>query len=564
MKKLFLSLILISFVSFAKAQAPNWAWAKSAGGNGSDEGQSICVDASGNSYVTGYFYSPTITFGTITLINPDSTGTNYDIFIAKYDASGNVVWAKSAGGSGNDEGQSICVDASGNSYITGSFGSATITFGTTTLTNNTSGNYPDIFIVKYDASGNVVWAKSAGGGDYDEGQSISVDANGNSYITGYFRSDTIIFGTTTLTNNTSGNYPEIFIAKYNASGNVLWAKSAGGSGYDEGQSISVDASGNSYITGFFTSPTITFGTTTLINKDSLNGSADIFIAKYDASGNVLWAKSAGGNNIDIGQSIAVDASGNSYITGYFQSSTITFGTITLTNNGSQNIFIAKYDALGNVVWAKSAGGNGYDWGRGISVDASGNSYITGSFGSATITFGTTTLINNDSTAMTEDIFIAKYDASGNVIWAKSAGGSGSDNGNSIAVDASGNSYITGYFESPTITFGTTTLTRNGYETIYIAKLDNSVGIEEINNNAGNIAVFPNPATDNITIETTKVAGGCRQEATIEITNIQEQLIKTIKATGNKTNISVSAFPSGLYFVKVETEKGTEVKKFIKE
>ena len=559
MKKLFLSLILISFVSFAKAQAPNWAWAKSAGGNGSDEGQSICVDASGNSYVTGYFYSPTITFGTITLINPDSTGTNYDIFIAKYDASGNVVWAKSAGGSGNDEGQSICVDASGNSYITGWFNSPTITFGTITLTNN--GGY-NIFIAKYDASGNVVWAKSAGGGGNDEGQSICVDTSGNSYVTGSFdNSSTITFGTTTLTSN---GYANIFVVKYDASGNVVWAKSAGGGDDDKGQSISVDANGNSYITGFFTSPTITFGSDTLINKDVTGSTFDVFIAKYDASGNVLWAKSAGGNNIDIGQSIAVDASGNSYITGYFQSSTITFGTITLTNNGSQNIFIAKYDALGNVVWAKSAGGNGYDWGRGISVDASGNSYITGSFGSATITFGTTTLINNDSTAMTEDIFIAKYDASGNVIWAKSAGGSGSDNGNSIAVDASGNSYITGYFESPTITFGTTTLTRNGYETIYIAKLDNSVGIEEINNNAGNIAVFPNPATDNITIETTKVAGGCRQEATIEITNIQEQLIKTIKATGNKTNISVSAFPSGLYFVKVETEKGTEVKKFIKE
>ena len=560
MKKLFLSLILISFVSFANAQAPNWAWAKSAGGNGYDEGQSICVDASGNSYITGSFGSATITFGTTTLTN--NTSGNYpDIFIVKYDASGNVVWAKSAGGGDYDEGQSISVDANGNSYITGYFRSDTIIFGTTTLTNNTSGNYPEIFIAKYNASGNVLWAKSAGGSGYDEGQSISVDASGNSYITGFFTSPTITFGTTTLINKDSLNgSADIFIAKYDASGNVLWAKSAGGN--DIGQSIAVDASGNSYITGYFLSHTITFGTITLTN----NGGYDIFIAKYDASGNVVWAKSAGGSGYDEGYSISLDTSGNSYITGYFSSPTITFGATTLINydsTGYEDIFIAKYDASGNVIWAKSAGGNSDDWGQSICTDVSGNSYITGWFNSPTITFGATTLIN-DSTGY-EDIFIAKYDASGNVIWAKSAGGSDSylvESAN-ICVDANGNSYITGCFNSPTITFGTTTLTNNSNGNIFIAKLDNTAGIEEINNNAGNIAVFPNPVTDNITIETTKMAGGCGLEAVIEITNIQGQLIKTIKATGNKTNISVSAFPSGLYFVKVETEKGTEVRKFIK-
>ncbi len=255
----------------------------------------------------------------------------------------------------------------------------------TTLTN--SGVYSDIFVVKYDSSGNVVWAKSASGTSLDEGYSITVDANGNSYVTGYFYSPTITFDTATLTSSGGG---DIFIVKYDASGNVVWVKSAGGTYYDYGQSIAVDANGNSYVTGIFGSSTITFGSTTLTNS----GDYDVYIVKYDASGNVVWAKSAGGTNEDKGYGIAVDAIGNSYVTGWFSSSTITFGSTTLTNSGSDDIFVVKYDSSGNVMRAKSAGGTSNDLGYGIAVDASGNSYVTGYFSSSTITFRARRLLNN--------------------------------------------------------------------------------------------------------------------------------------------------------------------------
>ena len=139
----------------------------------------------------------------------------------------------------------------------------------------------------------------------------------------------------------------------------LWAQSAGGTSGDEGRSCATDASGNVIATGLFSSPTITFGTTVLTNA----GGNDMFIVKYDPSGNVLWAKSAGGTSGAGGNSCTTDASGNIIATGYFTSPTITFGTTVLTNAnaGSSDIFIVKYDSGGNVLWAKSEGGTAFDW-----------------------------------------------------------------------------------------------------------------------------------------------------------------------------------------------------------
>ena len=174
--------------------------------------------------------------------------------------------------------------------------------------------------------------------------------------------------------------------------NWQWAKGVGGTDWDGIFATTIDTQGNIYVVGIFNSPTITFGSTTLTN----NGEEDIFIAKYNSNGNVLWAKSAGGIYEDRALSVIVDASGNIVVTGSFNSPTITFGTTTLTNNGNYNIFIAKYNNNGDVLWAKSAGSNDEDFVSSIvAVDATGNIIIAGSFSSPTITFGSTTLINNE-------------------------------------------------------------------------------------------------------------------------------------------------------------------------
>ena len=531
---------MISILS-VNAQTPNWQWAKSAGGTGSAFGLIVSTDAIGNVFMTGYFKSPTITFGTTTLTN---AGSN-DVFIVKYDATGNVLWAKSVGGAYDERGQSVSTDASGNVFMTGYFISPTISFGTTTLTNTYASNlYSDFFIVKYDTSGNVLWAKSAEGAYDDSGQSVSTDASGNVFITGIYYSPTITFGTTTLTKaNPTSNYSDIFIVKYDASGNMLWATSAeDGLFNDDGRSLSTDASGNVFIAGYFASPTITFGTTTLTNT---NSSWDIFIVKYDSSGNVLWAKSAGGTAYDIGNSVSTDAIGNVFMTGIYYSPTITFGITTLTNaNNVADIFIVKYDASGNVLWAKSAEGTWYDLSYGVCTDVIGNVFITGAFYSPTITFGTTTLTNVNAA---NDIFIVKYDASGNVLWAKSAGGTGYDEGYAVSTDASGNVFLTGNFGSPNINFGTTTLTNTdttgSFRDIFIAKLDGTTGTNDIKN--ANIKIYPNPTNNIINIEGLNK----NENNTIQIFDVQGKLVIT-KNISEKGTIDLSELNKGVYVIKI--------------
>jgi hypothetical protein len=523
MKKLY-TIIILAFVSLSvNAQTPDWAWANSAGGTGSDGGNSSITDALGNVYVTGTYSSPSITFGVTTLTN---AGSN-DVFIVKYDILGNVLWAKSIGGAEDDNGRSVTTDGIGNVYITGYYHSTSIAFGATTLNNI---DHYDMFIVKYDALGNEIWATGSGGIGWDEGNSITTDVSGNVFITGTFESS-ITFGAITLVGD-----KDMFIVKYDSSGNVLWANRAGSSGYgDHGNSTTTDASGNVYVTGHYFSTSITFGVTTLNNT----GLTDIFIVKYDASGNLLWAQSAGGIGWDSGQSISSDFSGAIYISGYFGSSSITLGTTTLTNAGNNDIFMVKYDASGNVIWAKGAGGAGSDYGSSNATDANGNVYVTGNF-SSTITFGTTILTNVAS----NNIFVVKYDSTGNVLWAKGAGSTGGSYGLGITSDASGNLYITGFFAFPSINFGVTTLSNGGNFDMFIAKLDPTiVGIEE-NKASNEINIYPNPSNGIFNFKDTK---NLKQ---VEVYNL---LGEQILAQGNQKQINLSGFSKGIYYARINGE-----------
>ncbi|OFY65532.1 MAG: hypothetical protein A3H98_02610 [Bacteroidetes bacterium RIFCSPLOWO2_02_FULL_36_8] len=454
-KPIFL-ILYIFLIQHTYAQYSKYEWAKSARGNGFDNGYSCATDAIGNIIVTGYFSSSSITFGTTTLHNVASE----DIFIVKYDLNGNVLWAKSAGGISDEIGRSCVVDGGGNIILMGIFKSSSITFGTTTLSNTGDCN---LFIVKYDANGNVLWAKSEGGINFDQGNSCSTDANGNIIVTGFFSSPSITFGTITLTNKYAGNW-DIFIVKYDPNGNVLWAKSAGGTSGDNSFTCATDTNKNIIVMGQFGSSTITFGSTILTKTDS--SITDMFITKFDANGNVLWARNMGGTSYYEGYHCTTDINGNIILMGLFGKSSITFGTTILSNAGYSDVFIVKYDPDGNVLWAKSVGGSKADVGNGCATDAKGNIIITGDFESPTMAFGTKIL----TTVGYSDMFIGKYDLSGNVLWAKSAGGTSDDRGSSCATDMGGNIIVTGYFNRYSITFGTLTLNNSGYNDIFIAKL----------------------------------------------------------------------------------------------
>jgi len=544
--------LLISI--FTSAQNPGWLWAKRAGGTGFDNAFNVAVDASGNVYMVGTFNSPTITFGTTTLTNAGS-GTTTDIFLVKYDASGNVLWAKSAGGLAYDIINSIAVDASGNVFISGSYSSASITFGTTTITNASGTGTYCIFIAKFNSSGTALWAKSPGGNSQDNVNGLTTDASGNAYITGEFSSSSLTFGTSTITNSVPTN-SLIYIAKYDANGNALWAKTPGGTANDGGTGVTVDATGNIYVTGYFYSPSLTFGSTTLTKVGTSTTTSDIFVTKYNASGTALWAKSFGGNYNENGGEITCDPSGNIYITGTYNSDSIFFDTTKLKNgtNGSNPfIFLSKLNASGNVVWARSAGSSGGgNYANDLVADANGNVYLTGYFSSGFIFFGTTIISVG---ATTNKIFFAKYNSSGNIDWAYGAGSSGSNIASSIAMDGSNNIYIAGNFTGSSITFASTVLNNSSTSAdIFLSKFNLISGVEEQTSYSAGISVYPNPASNEINIESKST-----EKLNVQLFDITGKNLTSTIPFINSTAINTQPLSEGIYFLRITNEQSELVK-----
>jgi len=408
-------------------------WASEVTGGNYHQGQGIAVDSSGNSYVAGFFS------GTITVANTPLSCLGENILIIKYDQTGNPLWAKQAGGSGNDEASAVATDPAGNVYVTGYVNSSPASFDSIQI-SPTPYNYT--FIEKLDTNGRIQWVKGLGGYSY----SVATDPGGNVYVAGYF-SGTASFGSTILTS--SGGY-DIFITKLDTTGNVIWAKTAGGTSDDWAYGIAVDSAGNSYITGT-TSGGAGFGGSNV-------ASAGAFVAKLDSNGDFLWAKPSAAQ---AGRSVGVDPSGNSYMIGFFQG-TASFGEATFTSSGNRDIVLQKFDPSGNVLWARQAGGAADDFGFGIAVASSGNSYITGRI-EGPASFGPTTL----TCAGSSEVFVANYDSSGNLGWAIQANGTGFADGTAIATDGAGNCFITGQFGG-TIDFGGSTFT--GTENLFVSKI----------------------------------------------------------------------------------------------
>ena len=380
MKKIFLITTCLFSFTLLNAQVPAFYSVKQMGGSGSERGQYITLDNAGNVYTTGSFQG-TFDFdpgaGTTTLT---SNGGD-DIFITKFDASGNLVWARSMGDTLNEYGYSIGVDGTGNVYTTGHF-SGTVDFdpGVATTTISSNGN-EDIFVSKLDANGNFVWAKNIGGTTSDFGRAMTVDANGNVFVTGYFDGTSDFDPNAGTVNLTSTGLYDIFILRLDANGNYTWAKNIGGTTYDVGNSIVLDASGNVYTTGYF-GGTVDFDPGTGTTNLTSTGANDIFISKLDGLGNFVWAKNMGGTANDIGFSIAVDASGDIYSTGTFGGSADLdpgAASFSLTSNGSNDIYISKISAAGNFIWAKGFGGSSADYVYGITTDPAGNVYTAGYF-----------------------------------------------------------------------------------------------------------------------------------------------------------------------------------------
>lgn len=455
MKKLILivSFLLLNFYNLVLSQIPEWSWVKSI--PNADYCRSV-ADQDGNVYLVGRFSSPNLTIDANTFIN--AGGSRDDIVIVKYDASGNVLWARTAGGSGTEYPTSAAVDDNGDLYVTGLFESSTIDFGGTVLS---SSGGPDLFIVKYNTAGHVVWALDGIGSGNDAGRSIAVDASGNVYVAGTFFSATLQLGSVQLINSSSA---DMFLVKYNSSGDVLWATNSTGDWEETPLGLAVDLNGNVFVTGYFNSSIATFGSLVLTKT---GGYIDMFIIKYDQNGQALWARNSLGLHTGAqGNALVTDPEGNVYVSANFDNS-VSFGNATFLSSGANDILLLKFDAAGNITWGRTIGGSGDDLqesetGMALAIDPLQNIYITGCVWSSPISIGSSTYTSTGA----EDFFIAKFNASGNVIWSRHAGGAAVDQTYSVSFSESG-ILVTGY-SNAAVSFCTSQIPKSSFT----AKLSN--------------------------------------------------------------------------------------------
>lgn len=387
-------------------------------------------------------------------------------------------FTKAIGGSGNDVGRSVVTDASGNIYSTGAF-SGTVDFdpGSGT-TNATAVGSTDVFITKFDAAGNLLWVQTFGGSGADVGLTICLDRLGSLYVGGVYLS-TVDFdpGAGTL-NKTSVGFQDAFLVKYGVDGTFAWANTWGGTNNDGILGLASDATGNIYAAGAFSSTSCDFDPGAGTTAKGTTGNWDISVSKFDGSGNFAWVKTVGGTNNDQCSSIALDPSGNILLTGWFALS-VDFdpgaGTNTITSVGNTDAFVLKLDASGDFVYAKSFGSANVENGYGIVCDADGNTIVSGGY-NLTVDFDPGAGTTNLTAAGSSDIFVVKLDANGNLIWAKSMGGTAADFPYSVATDPWGNVYTIGYFTG-TGDFdpgaAAYSLTSAGGNDIFVSKLDGS-------------------------------------------------------------------------------------------
>ncbi|MGL4630075.1 MAG: hypothetical protein ACRCVT_02620 [Leadbetterella sp.] len=382
----------------------------------------IQKDASGNIFALGSF-KETTNFGSITIT---SNGDN-DIFLAKYDEVGNLIWVKTAGSPAGDVGIDLKIDNFGNALIIGYYYD-NISFSGTILTYT---GVSDVCIAKYDNNGVFLWAKKAAGSGFDIPSSVETDVDGNVYISGHFLSSITFFGLSNLILNSAGG-KDGFLAKYDANGNILWAKSI--SSIDENIVGDMEISGtNLYLIGNYS------GTVNLGNSISISSSTtsnDVFIGRFDLNGNCLNAINLGSAVLTVNR-ITKDNNSNFYICGTVNGSTTIGGTQVILNSGTSSFF-AKLNSSLNINYVRPIPCQSLSKAKELEIDTAGNIYVVGDF-SGTISNYNQSLVSKGE----HDIYLAKYNPAGDPLLFQNFGSTTYESGNSLCIGS--NVYIAGFF-----------------------------------------------------------------------------------------------------------------------
>lgn len=456
------------------ASPPTVGWAKTWGGIGNDHsGGGIALDDDGNIYAAGMF-NDTVDFDPGAGVDERVSNGGADVFISKFNSYGDLIWALTWGGSDSDFGSDISIDDSGNIYITGSF-QATVDFdpgiGVDERVSNGSFDY---FLSKFDSGGAFQWVRVWGGVDWDYDSAVTVDGVGDIYVVGELYDSVDFDPGTGIDIHTSNGEADVFLCKFNSSGDFEGVRTWGGTQPDSGNDVVIDGTGNIYVAGSFRY-TVDFDPGPGSYWCSTNGGYDVYMSKFDPDGEFLWVRTWGGHSYDSGYGIAVDNADNTYVTGYFTYlADFDPGPGVDEHNGGwfNDIFLSKFNSDGDFLWARTWGGVREDYGYCVTSGKEGNVYVTGKF-RETVDFDPGSGEDLQGSQGFYDVFISKFDTEGLFLWARTFGGHREDNGTGLAVEGDGCIYLTGYWDR-TVDFcpgpGVDIHNTNGEWDVFLTKL----------------------------------------------------------------------------------------------
>ncbi|MEN3040157.1 MAG: SBBP repeat-containing protein [Bacteroidia bacterium] len=535
------------------------------GGSMVDYGEAIAVDGNGSAYVTGYTQSSN--YDTTPGVFQGTFAGGMDVFVTKLNASGSgLVYSTFLGGSGSDQGQGIAVDGNGQVYVAGSTNSSNFHVSSNAFQGTLAGFF-DAFVTKLNAGGsNILYSTYLGGSQMDQAFDIAVDGSGQAYVTGQTMSDNFDVTSGAFQSAYSGSGYDAFVTKLNANGTgLVYSTYLGAGDSDQGFGIAVDGSGHAYVTG--STQATDFPVTSGAYQSTKAGgpfTSDVFVTKLNPAGNgLVYSTYIGGGSNDAAYDIAVDGSGNAYITGETESANydVTTGAYQGSRSGGKDLFVTKLNTSGSeLVYSTYLGGSRNEIGFGIAVDGSGQAYVTGWTDSddydltTGVAQGTFSGGNCGGSPCTE-VFVTKLNASGGgLVYSTYLGGTSADIGKDIAIDGNAQVYVVGSTESSDFdtTSGAFQTNIGGASDVFVAKLNVpniSTSLANSSPLAGSWRLYPNPSTTTFFIE--NVLG---REAEFEVIGGNGQVLRSLSAPVGVQEYRLS-LPAGVYMVR-ERRSGT--------
>lgn len=523
---------------FVHAQSHTWSFAL--GGQGQDDVQAMAVSDFGHLYVAGYVYDDIVDMDPGTG-QADQYSANS--FLASYTTDGTYRWAYAFDGGGFTEAQ-LAAGNNGDVVIAGRWaGSGELDPGPGVVPANASGN-GRLVVARYDSTGNHLWSFNIGGTNTESIAGLALDAAGNVYISG------IVYGGCDFDPgpDTIMPFPNDFIqynflAKYAANGQALWARMLRGPAVFQKPVIAVDSAGNAYISGSVgDSLNLDPGfTNTVIN--GVGPVEDVYLARYRPDGSFHWGGVIGGSLDGFAHAIAANADGRVVVTGTYRGYydfDMSAGTTTLmaTIPGAYDAFVAVYDSTSALQWAKRFGNNGLDMGTAVRMDTQGEVALAGYY-AGSITIGN--FINGFGW---DDAFLTRLDPNGNVLWAFGVGANDYDRASAVAMGADGATYLGGYFNN-TIDLdpgtGTSLWTMVGFHDLFVARYDGlSTGIPTRTSPA--LLATPNPTADRVSVH-------ANEPGTAQLIDATGQVIRVLRLITGPNTLDLSALPDRIYLLR---------------